>query len=174
MGHPMLDLPITGSTPGSGMMMMPPPPPPPMSCTPAQPDPNQHDDTCTNAADRGALHLPMDMAQHAMWSDHMLYPAGDMDWTKVELPVDAGCSLVGYDVTATVMTGGETAEVCVFFGSCASPTSMQCGTGSAHTILFPGDDQCNASNNNLPLFIQVKHTGGTLSCMNYTLSVDAR
>lgn len=150
-----------------------------MSCTPAAPDPNDPvNDSCGTAIDRGSFALDIDMQQSIDWTDSMLFDTGDSDWNMARLPVIAGCDLSGYDIDARViLPPGEQAEVCVVVGDCANPVRQVCGMGSAGVLLLPigvGPMACEQYMNNLPVYISVRHTGGTLTCSNYTLNFTAR
>ncbi len=150
-----------------------------MSCTPSVPDPNEGtNNDCATAINRGSFALDIDMQQSADWTDSMLYDTGDSDWNLAFLPVIAGCKLTGYDIDARVtLPAGEQAEVCILIGDCTNPFRQVCGMGSSGTLILPfgaGPMVCDQYMNNLPVYVQVRHTAGTLSCTNYSLNFSAR
>lgn len=150
-----------------------------MMCTPSAPDPGEPmNDDCSTAIDRGSFALDINMQQSIDWTDSMLFAAGDSDWHQVNLSVVAGCDLTGYDLDANVMLPfGEQAEVCMEVGNCGAPFRSICGMGSSGIFLSPftaGPEACNMFNNNLPVRVRVRHTGGDLTCTSYTLHFSAR
>ena len=147
-----------------------------MMCAPGTPDPGEPaNDTCATAIDRGNVLLASNMTSVASWSDAQIESEMDSDWSRLTLSVDAGCTLVGYDLGArATLPGGEAAEVCVYMGDCGAFQSMRCQPGSARIFLFPGDAICGQFANQVPVYIEVRHTSGAPMCMPYTLNFDAR
>jgi hypothetical protein len=168
--HSAVDYPLTGM--GGGMMM----------CTPPQMRPHEPtNDACAGATDRLTIDLPAMSQQTRTWNDEMLYPAMDSNWSKFTLHVDLGCTGSGYLLGGSIAPSGmEQAQICIVMGSCAQsdPMFKSCGSGSVQLLVNPepigmGDDICNQFNNDVPVFVQVQHTGGALSCMNYTFTFTA-
>ena len=149
------------------------------SCTPATPDPTEpSNDICTTARDRGLISLASgNGTERRTWQDAVVELQDDGDWSVVRVRVELGCSLVGYEFGARVtMMGSETGEVCVRVGDCTNPTRQQCmSAGSDISMrLFPAGQLCRDHNNEVPVYVQVKHTGGQLSCQPYSLQFSAR
>lgn len=149
-----------------------------MMCVPSAPDPGEPaNDACATATNRGSLQLQVNQQESVTASDALFDQAGDQDWSRWTLEVVAGCDFVGYALTARVtLAPGEAGEVCLSVGDCATPERTRCSAaGSDATVyLFPADDLCNQFNNQVPINVQVRSTGGTLSCQPYTVSFRAR
>lgn len=149
-----------------------------MMCVPSTPDPGEPaNDACATAVNRGSLQLQVNQQESVTASDALIDQAGDQDWSRWTLEVVAGCDFVGYALTARVtLAPGEMGEVCLNVGDCAAPERTRCSpAGSDATVyLFPADDLCNQFNNQVPINVQVRSTGGTLSCQPYTVSFRAR
>lgn len=149
-----------------------------VACTPTAPDPGEPgNQACATAIHRGQIDLGVSFTERRSWNEAMLEPAQDEDWSRFDLAVTSGCDFVGYDVSAGVtLPSGEQAEVCIRVGDCAAPDQSDCApAGSqARIFLFPGDDVCNAHNNLVPVFVQVRHTGGDPKCQPYTVNFSAR
>lgn len=149
----------------------------PMMCMPNPPRPNEPaNNMCPTAVDRGRMLLMNNQTSRAgPFTDSVLEASSDSDWNKVTVSVSDGCDFVGYELIATLMVPtGEQAEVCMFVGDCTSPDSMNCGAGRARVFEILGQSLCEAHNNELPVYIQVRQTGGNPTCMPYTLSFSAR
>lgn len=149
-----------------------------MMCVPSAPDPGEPgNESCATAVNRGSLQLQVNQQESVTASDALFDQAGDQDWSRWNLEVVAGCDFVGYALTARVtLAPGEQGEVCLNVGDCVTPERTRCSAaGSDATVyLFPADDLCNQFGNQVPINIQVRSTGGTLSCQPYTLSFRAR
>ncbi len=147
-------------------------------CVPTAPDPREPaNDACATAVDRGIVLLPGNMEGVATVNDGAIEVMGDSDWNAFRVEVDIGCDfVVGYEMRASVqLAPGEQAEVCLVIGSCGSPTRRACGNGSASTRFIMGaNGLCQSSNNAVPVFVEVRHTGGEPTCRRYTLTFGAR
>lgn len=146
------------------------------TCTPSPVDPAEPaNDACGGALDRGAILLSNNGTEARSYSGLHFESETDQDWSRYAIEVAAGCLGVGYQVTARVTpAAGESAEVCVALGACGSPERQSCSSGTASILLFPGGTVCNAFSNQVPLYVQVRRTGGTLSCESYSVSLTAQ
>lgn len=149
-----------------------------MACVPAMADPREPlNDDCATAIDRGTVQLAANQPGVATVNDGMLELMGDGDWNRFVMEVDIGCgAVIGYDARAEVqLPAGEQAEVCVRVGDCAAPLRQYCATTRAGgTVLGGANTLCQSTNNAVPVFVQVRHTGGEPTCQPYTLTFTAR
>lgn len=146
------------------------------ACSPSPADPTEpSNDACGGATQRGAILLSNNQGQQRSWSGLYFETTADRDWSQFTIEVAAGCFGVGYQVSARVTPGaGEAAEVCVSLGACGSFERETCSAGAASVLLFPAGTFCNAFGNQVPVYVQVRRTGGTSSCAPYSVTLTAQ
>ncbi|MBI2377834.1 MAG: choice-of-anchor D domain-containing protein [Deltaproteobacteria bacterium] len=132
---------------------------------------------CPGAVVRPAVALGFGGTEVRTWSDASIEQEGDSDWSRVQVSVDAGCTLTGYELTAQLSGLSENTEVCLHIGTCSSLQRTQCAQMGNRTRIYIsalGSTVCDDFNNDVPVLVEVRHVAGQLSCAPYTLTFSAR
>ncbi|MBI4821831.1 MAG: choice-of-anchor D domain-containing protein [Deltaproteobacteria bacterium] len=147
-------------------------------CTAPTTDPTEPaNGQCAGAVVRTPIALGFGGNESRTWNDAILEQEGDSDWSRIQVSVDAGCTLTGYEFTAQLAGLTEDTEVCLHIGHCPSLERSTCASNGSRARIYVsafGSTVCDDYGNDVPVLVEVRHTSGALSCTPYSVNFSAR